>query len=870
MTKKDFRNPPKFTEWILSCFYPDRGHLTSVGDFREEYLEVYSESGPFKAMLWYWIQIVKSIPSYLRNQIYWSAVMITNYLKITLRIIKRHKVYSFINISGFAIGLTCTILMLVYVHHELGYDRYHENAENIYRVINEKEMEWNALSPGALKSALLDDLPEVICAARVCPWGGYIDFNGLINYESKRYIENRFLIVDPEFLEIFTFPLISGDPKTALIEPFSVILTQEMAEKYFSHEDPMGRILKFDNRYEYKITGILKNVPANSHLMFDFLISLNTMYSTSYRGRKSDLINWTHWFSATYIQLEKGCNPNILESKLQALAEKHIGEKSQNEFHLQALTKIYLNNINPPIGKTGDIRYIYLFSGIAFISLLIACFNYMNLSTARSAHRFKEVGIRKIVGAKRPQLIRQFLGESILFAIISLIFSLLLVRFLLPAFGSLIDRELDFNLFYDSWMLFALIFIIVLIGTISGSYPAIFLSSFSPLNTLKWGFKVGSKKSSKVRNSLVIIQFVFSIGLIICTFTVYNQLSYIKNRDLGFKKDHIIIIPVTGMNIERDYEPFKSELSQYSRISDISVSSHLPSLITGGGDAKWEGKTDEKIRFTRGFVDYNFLDLYGIELLEGRNFSKGMTTDIEQAYLLNQTAVKAIGWKAPIGKRFNQWGNKDGAVIGVMDDFHFLSLHRKIEPLVLSLIQNEWEEATHLSIKISSNDIAGTLSFIEKKLIEFSPESPFSYSFFDERIDRMYRSEQKLGQSFIYFTLITIFVACLGLFGLTSFTAEQKTKEIGIRKVLGASVSGIVYLLSRELVKWVLIANLIAWPLAWFFSNRWLQNFAYRINVNIWTFILSAALALAIALITVSYQSVKSARANPVDSLRYE
>jgi len=870
MTKKDCRNPPKFAEWILRCIYPDRGHFTSVGDFKEEYSEVYSESGPLKAMFWYWIQIAKSIPSYLRHQIYWSTVMITNYLKVTFRIIKRHKAYSFINISGFAIGLTCTILMLVYVHHELSYDRYHENAENIYRVVNEKKTEWNSLSPGALKSALLDDLPELMNAARVCPWGGYVDFEGLINYEGKCYLENKFLIVDPEFLEIFTFPLISGDPQTALSEPFSVIITQEMAEKYFGDEDPMGRILKFENRYDYKITGVLKNVPANSHLQFDFLISLNTMFYTSYRGRKGALINWTHWFSATYVQLEKGCNPTILESKIQTLVEKHIGERSQNEFHLQALTKIYLNNINPPIGKSGDIRYIYLFSGIAFISILIACFNYMNLSTARSAHRFKEVGIRKIVGANRPHLIRQFLGESTLLAIISLIFSLFLVRLLLPAFGSLTDRELDFNLFYDSWMLFALICIIVLIGTISGSYPAIFLSSFSPLNTLKGGFKASPKKSSGVRNSLVIIQFVFSIGLIICTFTVHNQLSYIKNRDLGFRKDHIITVPATGMNLERDYEPLKNELSQYSQISDVSVSNKLPSLITGGGGAKWEGKTDENIRFTRGFVDYNFLDLYGIELLEGRNFSKRITTDIEQAYILNQTAVKAIGWKSPIGKRFNQWGNEDGVVIGVMDDFHFLSLHRKIEPLVLSLIQNEWEEATYLSIKTSSKDIAGTLSFIEKKLNEFSPEYLFSYSFFDEQIDRMYRSEQKLGQSFIYFTLITVFVACLGLFGLTSFTAEQKTKEIGIRKVLGASVSGIVCLLSRELVKWVFIANLIAWPLAWLFSNRWLQNFAYRINVSIWTFILSAALALAIALITVSYQSIKAARANPVDSLRYE
>ena len=796
--------------------------------------------------------------------------MIKNYLKTTLRIVKRHKGYSFINIFGLSVGLACTILMLIYVRHELSYDRFHKNAENIYRVIYKKEMDWYALSPGALKSALLADFPEVARAVRICPWGGYINFNGSINYGSNRYIENKFLIVDQEFLEVFTFPLISGDPKTALSEPFSVVLTQEMAEKYFGNENPMGKILKFDNRDDYKITGILKNIQANSHFSFDFLISLETMYYTSYRGRKSDLINWTHWFSATYIQLEKNCNPNVLEDKLQALVKKHIDERSKNEFHLQSLTKIYLNPINPPIGKTSDIRYIYLFSAIAFISMLIACFNYMNLSTAHSAHRLKEIGVRKVIGAGRLHLIRQFLGESILFAIIAFILSILFVELLLPAFGSLFDKELNFGFFYGSWLVFAFICGAILVGIISGSYPALFLSSIGPLNILKGGFNIGSKRSSGVRNSLVIIQFIFSIGLIICTFTIYNQLNYIKNIDLGFKKDNTIIIPVTEMNLERDYEPFKNELSQHSQISDISISSKLPSLITGGGNAKWEGKTEQNIKFTRGFVDYNFLDFYSIELLEGRNFSKRMIADIKTAYILNETAVRAIGWKEPIGKRFNQWGDEDGVVIGVVDDFHHLPLHQRIEPLVLSLIQNEWEEAGFISIKISPHDIVGTLSFIEEKYKQFSPDSPFSYSFFDERIDRMYKSEQKLGQSFVGFTLIAVCIACLGLFGLTSFTAGQRTKEIGIRKVLGASVSGIVCLLSKELVKWVLMANLIAWPLAWFFLNRWLQNFAYRIDASIWTFILSTALALVIALLTVSYQSIKAATANPVDSLRYE
>jgi len=796
--------------------------------------------------------------------------MLKSYLKIAFRNIIKHKGFSFINITGLAIGLTCTILMLVYVNHELSYDRFHKNAENIYKVFSKTETDWYALSSGALKSAIVDGFPEVINAARVCPWGGYIDFDGFINYEGHRYKENRFFIVDPEFLDIFTFPLISGTPKKALSEPFSVVLTQEMAEKYFNNKDPIGKILKFDGKYEYKVTGILKNIPANSHLIFDFLISLNTIYSTSYQGRIEELINWENYFSATYIQLEKGSDPNTIENKLQALVQRNLGERSEGKFHLQPLTKIYLNPMNPPIGISGDVSYVYLFSVIAFISMLIACFNYINLSTARSTNRMKEVGIRKVVGANRFNLVKQFFSESILYIVISLIVSIFLVKLFLPAFGSFIDRGLSFRLVSDSVLLLELICITVFLGIFSGSYPALFLSSFSPFNMLKGGFIIRGQRSNKIRNSLVFIQFIFFISLVICTFSVYNQLSYIKNTNLGFTRDNIIVVPVAQMNLERNYEALKTELSRHSQISGISVSNKLPSLITGGGDARWEGKTDENIRFIHGLVDYSFLDLYGIELLQGRNFSKEIPADIKQAYLLNETAVKAIGWKAPIGKRFNQWGEEDGFVIGVIDDFHFLPLHHKIESLVISLIQNEWEEAAYISIKISTNDITGTMSFVEQKFKKFLPDYSFSYTFFDDQIDRMYDSERKLWQSLIIFTLIAVFIACLGLLGLASFTAEQRTKEIGIRKVLGASVSGIFMLLSQEYTKCVVLANIIAWPVAYHFINKWLQNFAYKINLSVWNFIFSGLVALAIAILTVGYQTIKAAYANPVNSLRYE
>jgi len=870
MSKRNRQYPPRIGEKLFRFILPESEWRALLGDYEELYKDFVQRRGQFIANLWYILQIVLTIPSVIWDSIKWSVIMIRNYMKIALRNIKKHKGFSFINITGLSIGLTCTILMLAYVHHELSYDRFHKNAENIYKVICKTEGGLNALSPGALKSAVLDGFPEVINAARVCPWGGYLNFNGSIRYEGNRYIENRFFIVDQEFLDIFTFPLISGNPQKALSEPFSIVLTQEMAEKYFGNEDPMGRILKFDNKYDYKITGILKEVPVNSHFMFDFLVSINTMYYTSYRGRKSDLVNWGHYFSATYIQLEKECNPDILESKLQTLVKKHTDERSEHEFFLQPLTKIYLNPMNPPIGKSSDIRYVYLFSGIAFINMLIACFNYMNLATARSSNRINEVGIRRVVGANRFHLIRQFFSESFLYVVISLLLSILLVKLFLPAFGSLIDRDLNFALLNDSWILPTLICITLLVGIIAGSYPALFLTSLSPFNILKGGFKISKKRSTRTRNSLVIIQFVFSIALIICTFFIYNQLNYIKNTNLGFSRDYIVVAPVAEMNSERDYETLKNKLSQHSQIIHTSVSSKLPSLITGGGSARWEGKTDENIRFTHGFVDYNFLDLYGMELLEGRNFSKGIHTDVKQAYILNEKAVKAIGWKAPIGKRFNQGREEDGVVIGVIDDFHFLPLHRRIEPLVLSLIQNEWEEARFLSIKISSNDITSTLSFVEEKFREFSPDYSFSYSFFNNQIDRMYRSERKLGQSFITFTLIAVFIACLGLLGLASFTAEQRTKEIGIRKVLGASVPGIFVLLSREFTKWIVLANIIAWPIAYYFMNKWLQNFAYRISLSVWIFILSGLTALCIALLTISYQAIKAARASPIEALKYE
>ena len=863
--------PSRISKWLIKKIFKDEGEA-KLGDFIEIYSTMAEEKGRLQARLRFWGYLIRSIPEYFKDSLCIGGTMFKNYLKIALRNIKRNKGYSFINIAGLSVGLTCCILILLYVKYELSYDRYHENADNIYRVVMKQPgnvymgNDWFNVGPGGLKSTLMEEYPEVIYSTRARPEGGYIYYNNNI------FEERSIFFVDPEFFKVFSFPLISGDPETAVKEPFSMLITQRIAKKYFGNEDPVGKIINVEKKYDFEVRGVLDNCPENSHFTFDILASFNSLY-TLYGG-KDRIETWDSGNSGwnTYIQLRENFNPLDLESKFPAMAKKYRGEDYKGEFHLQSLTSIHLHsNINFEIEANGDIRHIYIFSAIAFFIMLIACLNYMNLATARAASRFKEIGVRKVIGAGRRHLIRQFLGESMIFTTAALLISLILVSLLLPSFGSFINRNLENNIFSDFPILIYLVCIALFVGAISGSYPALYMSALKPVNVIKGSLSTGSvrKKSSAFRNSLVVVQFVISIVMIICTLTVFRQLNFIKNSKLGFTKDHIITGYLHDSNLRENLEPFKNDLSQYPRINDVYINGALPVTIGSNNRAKWEGLAEgEKGPLTyMGFVNYNFLDFFNIELIEGRNFSKEFSTDISQAIILNEKAVEVTGWENPIGKKFRVWDW--GVVIGVIKNFHNTSLHLKVEPMALHLTRPN-RSSGYFAVKISSDDIPGTLAFIENKFKEYCPGYPFNYSFLDERIDRMYRSEQRLGQIFNYFTLIAIFISCLGLFGLASFTAEQRTREIGIRKVLGASISGILMLISREFVKWVLAANVIAIPIAYIAMNRWLQNFAYRIPIGIWTFVISVAMALMIALISVSYQSIKAATANPVDSLRYE
>jgi putative ABC transport system permease protein len=854
------KTPPYLAKWILLRMSRYEDDFLCVGDLDEEFKEILQQAGHEKARFWYWLQVLRSIPAYLRISIIWRSVMFKNYLKTAFRHIKRHKGYSFINIAGLAIGMTCCILILLYIRYELSYDKFHENAHDIYRIAFEipDRLDMNASSFGLLAPALMQDFPEVRSAARIRR------LESTVFYKDRAFTEKDFFLADPEFFHVFTFPVISGDPEKALSDPFSVLITQETAEKYFGDEDPMGKTLHADNKYDYKVAGILENPPQNSHFKFDFLASFITMeriwedYSLSWMNTNRIL---------TYVKLKKNYNPDDLERKFPEFLKRYGREDVV--FHLQPLTGIHLHgNIRNDLEANSDIRYIYIFSVIALLIVLIACFNYMNLSTARSVYRSKEVGVRKVVGAERKHIIRQFMSESIIFALAALFISIFLVKLLLPAFNSLVDRHLSFNFFGDSEIFLGLFILAAIVGFTSGSYPALFLSSFRPALILK-GMR-GHRGSSAFRNFLVVFQFAISIVLIIGTLVIYQQLHYIRNRNLGFHKEQIVVVDLKDENLKNVYKAMRNDMKQNPRILGASFSCDLPNEIDARNSFRWEGQTEENRwqLFNTASVDSEFIDLLGLELTEGRNFSEKFPSD-KQACILNETAVKILGWENPIGKRFG-W-RAEGTVIGVVKDFHHLSLRSAVGPTVFLHVDKETDlNLNYLLIKINPGDIPGALAFIKRKFEEYSPHYPFSFSFLDDRVDKMYRTDNRLGQILNVFSFTAIFIACLGLFGLAAFTAERKTKEIGIRKVIGASVSNIFFLLSREFIKLMIIAFILACPLAYFSMNRWLEGFAYRTHIGVAVFLVSALSAFVTVLVTISYQSIKAATANPVDSLRYE
>ncbi len=852
--------PSKIGHWLLQKFFGQSNHYTLIGDLEEIYTEIAKEKGFFFAFIWYWNQIIRSIPSFISNSMHWSVQMIKNYLKIALRNIKRHKGYSFINITGLAIGIACCLLITIWILDELSYDKFHENAATLYRVEENQDYSGSQfhvyITPYPLAPALKDEIPEIKEATRYVYAGGL-----LMRHEEKAFFEDYIYAVDPSFLHLFTFPLIRGDKNTALDSPYSLVVTQDIAEKYFGEENPLGKVISVNNRYDFTITGVMDNVPHNSYFRFEIIIPFEFLRTIGQADEE-----WGSNSIHTFVQLQENIPAEQVNEKIFGFIRTRLPE-SRTDLMLMPFTNLRLHEYSGWEKSGNAVQYVYIFSLIAFFVLLIACINFMNLSTARSANRAKEVGLRKVIGALKRNIVHQFYGESVLFALIALLFAIAITSILLPALSNLTEKNLSWNVAGIGMILVGLVGITLFTGLVAGSYPALFLSTFQPVSVIKGILKSGAA-NSRFRKLLVVVQFSLSILLIIGTIVVTKQMNYMRNARLGWDKEHLLFIPVRA-DIRKSFDVLKTELKRNSKILGVTRAYQLPGFNFGNaGGADWDGKDpNQEVLIGINAVDFDFIETLKIEIAEGRSFSKEFPSDAKSnSFIVNEEVAKLMGKESVVGERFSFVG-REGTIVGVMKNFHYQPLQNKIEPLAIHVYPDYFN---YMLIRIPRENISDSLKTIENIWNSIISDYPFECMFLDEALDSMYRNIQTIGTLLKYFAILAVSVACLGLFGLASFTAEQRTKEIGIRKVLGANTSQIMLLLCREFFILVLLANLIAWPAAYFVMKNWLQSYAYKTSIGLFIFLAAMGLALIIAIISVSYQAVRAALTNPVNSLRYE
>ncbi len=767
--------------------------------------------------------------------------------------------FSLINISGLALGMTCSLLIMLWLKDEIRRDKFHENDKRLYRVMENQfysgDISTFESTPGILAENIVKDVPEIEMASQFL-WEEQPLFTvgNTFDKEKGRYAQK-------DFLKMFSYKLLKGNPATALDRPDAIVLSKKLAAKYFKDENPLGKLIKIDNKDNVIVTGVLDELPESSSLKFDFLMSFEVWQSKNDWAKE-----WGNNGPRCYVLLSKNASIDKVNAKIKNYIKTK--EKESNvQLFLQNFGESYLYS-NWENGKQagGRIEYVKIFSIVAVIIMIIACINFMNLATARSLKRAREIGVRKVVGAGKRQLIGQFIGESLLVSFLAMCFSLLVVVLLLPSFNTLTEKNLFVN-FGDSSFLLLILGLVLVTGIVSGSYPALFMSSLKPIVVLKGllKFKPGA---TYFRKGLVVFQFALSIVLILGMIVIYRQIDYIHNKNLGFGKEDLLYMPLEG-DLQKTFLTFKEELLKQPGIKSISSAQNTP-LEVGSSTAgvRWPGKdTTKLILFSANPVTVDYVKTMGIQLVAGRDFSREYSLDTNN-YLLNEAALKKIGYKDPIGKELTMWGDK-GTIIGVMKDFHHNSLHVPIDPLIIRLFKKEpyWG---NILIRTEKGKTKEAIASMEKVFRQFNPGFPFKYFFTDDEMFKNYKAEQTVSKLSRYFAFLAIFISCLGLFGLITFTAEQRVKEIGIRKVLGASVSGIVRLLSRDFLKLVSIAALIAFPVAWWAMNKWLDDFAYRIHIGWWVFVVAGIAALLIALLTVSFQAIKAAVANPVKSLRTE
>ncbi len=787
--------------------------------------------------------------------------MLKSYLTIAIRHMTRQKGYTAINVLGLAVGMVCAILIFFYVDFELSYDRYHENAGRIYRVAVNND----ARTPPALAPALQEDFPEITRSVRLLPTTGV----WIMKHEENQYYENRVYWADNALFDIFDFPLIQGDPGTALVAPLTVVISEDTAQKYFGETDPMGKTIIADNGFlVLTVTGVMENTPPNTHLQADFIISL----SSAYLG---DLNYWSWINFYTYILMPDGHSPAATESKLPDFVNRHIGEREGRfDLFLQPVTDIHLHsNLEHEPGANSDINYVYILSAIAVFILVVACINFINLSTARFAVRAREVGLRKVLGAHRIQLIRQFLGESILVTAAALIIALVVLFLISPYIDGFAGKPVTAAFTGHLPWLLALPVVALVIGLLSGSYPAFLLSAMQPIQGVKGGRRLDSAGAIS-RKILVVIQFSISIALIISTGILFSQMEYLRNKRLGFDQNQVIVIP-TFNDVLDDFQPWKEALLQHADVIGVTQSRSLPGLA--GNIGQVETVTIQRVddpgntrHDAQGLnVGLDFVETLGMELIAGRSHDGAFAREAERLNIvINETALRALGWVTPeaaIDQQVRFGNDATRTVIGVIGDFHFRSLHLKIEPLVLFL-----GGGSHMAVKLQPGVVEDTLDMIESQWSRFFPDFPFAYTFLDENIDRLYRSEVATSYVIGIFAMVAVFLACLGLFALVSFMVELRTREIGIRKSLGASAHRMLALLSAEFIGLVLLANVFAWPSAWLFMQRWIESFAYRTEVGWGVFFIAGGLALLITMLTIAYHVTRTALTNPAEVLRNE
>ncbi len=880
MTSTPKHIPPRLALYLLERLCDEDFFEEFTGDLEEVHRDRANRS-PLVADFRYWIDVF----SFVRRRFFRRAaeskttlgpIMFKNYVRVSWRGFTRNRSYAIVNVAGLGVGLACCLLIALFLKDELAFDRFHENSDRIYRVVSEENntgrLVKRASTYMSLAPTLAHEFPAVEKRSRIYPYPAL-----LVDDTGRKHQEDGLMMVDSTFLEMFSFGMVVGDPTTALDAPFSLVITETTANRIFGRVNPIGKVVEMRvdrGSYDFTITGVTRDVPVNSHFSFDALGSMSSLGAIA-----PHVFSW-YWPPVySYVMLHASTNAKLFEEGLPVITEKYLANEGlARTYSLQPLEDIHLySDLENEIAANGSIRFVYLLAIIGVLILGIGCINFINLATARSAMRSRQVGMRKVLGARRVQLVQQFISESMLTTLIGMIFAIGLVWMFIPAFETLTGRELSMGVLASPASLAILVGLTLVIGLVTGSYPAFFLSSFSPIRVLKGISGSGGRADIVLRRGLVVFQFAITSTLIVGTLVIQKQLSFLQGERLGFDKEHVLVVPLRDTANQISHEALKQEWLRDGRIQAVSASSGYPSYTDGLHDFMVipTATPEDSVETLILTIDHDFAETYGLEILAGRDFSEDFPSDAIDGFMVNEAAARKFGWIDPIGKELTLeiWvrtlEHKQGKVVGLVRDFQYNSLHHAVDPIIFHIQANSFYN-DYISVRIGPGDVSETLAYLKEGWASFNPDRPFEYQFVDEVFDAMYRSDTQLGRMLGSFSLLAILVACLGLFALAAFTTERRKKEIGIRKVMGATASGVVYLLSKDFLKLVALAFVLAVPFSYFAMENWLAGFADRIDLDVSLFLLAGAGALLIGILAVGYQAIRAARTNPASSLQYE